>query len=70
MATEVGKSAVIFVQSHPVSSAQVDEQPSPDSSLPSSQASPGSMIPSPHLAAQPVPVVHLGSHWQVGEQPS
>ncbi len=56
-------------QFQPVSTVQVDEQPSPAIVLPSSQPSCGNLRPSPQTAVQ-VPPAHLGSMVQVGEQPS
>src|SRR6188768_3445508 len=52
----------------PPSFLQSCEQPSPSLVLPSSHSSLMSR-PSPHSEVQPVPV-HLGSVWQVEEQPS
>jgi len=49
---------------------QVDEQPSPETLLPSSHCSPESRMPSPHFPVQGPLAVQLGSTWQVDEQPS
>src|SRR4029077_8840102 len=56
----------------PVSSVQVDEQPSPGTRLPSSQASPVSIAPLPQLTAHACvvdPVRQEGSFVHVFEHP-
>ena len=65
------------VQAKPTSLVQLDEQPSPDTRLPSSHASSDAHIPSPHTlthtsvaVSEPPVQTKPGSGWHVGEQPS
>src|SRR5262245_22260370 len=57
-------------QSQLGSSVQVAEQPSPEATLPSSQASLGSLRPSPHGEVQPLVPTQTGSERQSALQPS
>src|SRR4051812_11114203 len=69
MSSVAGGLCSTTVQVKPLSLTQVAEQPSPEVVLPSSQSSCGNFRPSPQIAVH-VPLAHLGSREQVGEQPS
>jgi hypothetical protein len=57
-------------QSQLGSSVQVAEQPSPETTFPSSHASVGSFSPSPHGDVQPFVPVQIGSARQSAPHPS
>src|SRR5580693_8079799 len=71
MVSVAGGAAVVLVQVYPVpvSSVQVELQPSPETVLPSSHCSCGNLRPSPQTAVQ-VPPLQDGSTVHVGEHPS
>jgi len=64
-----GSTVVDAVHVKPVSTTHVAEQPSNDLRLPSSQASPAWIEPSPQTASQ-TPSTHFGSRVHSGVQPS
>src|ERR1700722_7222982 len=71
MVSVAGGAAVVLehVYPVPVSSVQVELQPSPETVLPSSHCSCGNLRPSPQTAVQ-VPPLQDGSTVHVGEHPS